>query len=513
MKHTQLGYAAPAIAAPVATGSAADPRGPREALHATMVGVAMPGIAPAQAAQVAAPAPSAPSPRSPSSPRSPRPVAGPRSPRRPPAPELPAPSPRPAVEVDDDLPAGVPGARARGAGRSRTPALIALGAGAVLAASAAAFAFFWRGAPPLDASVRSDAAGRELLHVRCPSCPDGTTLTIGAASAIVTKGEADLALPAPLAVGDNRVEIAVNRPGVGRDEHVDLVVPVAWRVRPDVASLAGGADRTALRIALEVAPGATATVEGKPVALGADGKGSWEVDVTKDATGPADDVRTVERAVAFTVTPPGGAAQAGTLPLRIPIAPLIVEAPGERGVVETAAIEVAGRTLRGASVTLDGAPIAVAPDGSFAHTLALPAPGASSHVLRATASDHAARSVTVQVERVASLAAFAKDFAARAPLAWGELAADPARHVGEPVALDGAVLEARSQGRQTILLLDVTRGCARAPCTARVLTGADVRVLRGGRVRAFGVVRRAFTPDGASAPMPEIAADFLLHER
>ena len=50
-------------------------------------------------------------------------------------------------------------------------------------------------------------------------------------------GEADLTLAEPLHVGDNELALQIDRPGLGRDEAVKLVVPVAFRVHADIATM------------------------------------------------------------------------------------------------------------------------------------------------------------------------------------------------------------------------------------------------------------------------------------
>ena len=124
----------------------------------------------------------------------------------------------------------------------------------------------------------------------------------------------------------------------------------------------------------------------------------------------------------------------------------------------------------------------------------------------------APRSTTLRVKRVEHLADEARDFAAKAPLTFTELAANVARNVGQPIVLLGEIAEARAQGSTIVSLVDVQKGCAKSPCLARVVAPSDQPLTRGDRVQVYGHVTRAVGPNPASA-VPEIEADFIIKKR
>ena len=226
-----------------------------------------------------------------------------------------------------------------------TAVAIVLVTALVLAAGAAAFAIFWRSPAPLRAEARVDATGTDLLHITCVTCPDGTELRIGDAKAPVSSQIADVSLAKPLTVGENVFSVDVDRPANGRDEKVSLIVKIGYRIRPDLSGLDG--EHPVLRIAVDGAPLAKMVIDGKPLDLGPDGKANYDIDVTAECTGLADDAKTLERSVTYSVAGGSGTAEQGVVGLRVAITPLHVDSPNAHSVVETDRFLLAGRTGRG----------------------------------------------------------------------------------------------------------------------------------------------------------------------
>jgi hypothetical protein len=204
-KQTIIGVAAPAIQPQLqppiqpppdaALGGAPRARQDSSPEHKrTMMGVAIPGIAPLAPGIAKDPPPVEPAPDpgmlAPGFGPSPQPQPAfqpaatyqsmPEEPRRRSSRPPPAPPPRPQYS-----------------------ATIALVSGLVLAAAAAAFAFLWRSPAPLRAEARVDATGTDQLHITCTTCPDGTELRIGESKSKVTSQGADISLASPLGVGEN----------------------------------------------------------------------------------------------------------------------------------------------------------------------------------------------------------------------------------------------------------------------------------------------------------------------
>jgi hypothetical protein len=382
-----------------------------------------------------------------------------------------------------------------------------------------AMALLWKSAPPITAQPRSTPDGRDALHLVCApaSCKDGTVAALagggpGASHATFVGGEADLALPEPLKVGENTLPLVIDRPGMGRDETLKLVVPVAYRVRADVSTMESS--RPSITIRVEARPGTDVRVDGKPVSLDGAGTGSYTVDESATAEGAADESRVVSVDVPYVVTQKGGASEKGVASARVAIAPLRVDAPGARAVVEEASAMIAGRAARGSTVTVDGSPVPVGPDGAFETTVALAAMGDRTVEVRAGTPTLMPRTVHVVITRVSSLADAARDFERQPSVGYDAVMSDIAGKTGQAIVVTGDVLDARSSGHRTVVLVDDRRGCAKGPCLARVVLGRDVQLTHGEVVSAYGVVARAVAAPGpggqATQMVPEVEAQFLV---
>ncbi|HMJ56771.1 MAG TPA: hypothetical protein VK540_32100 [Polyangiaceae bacterium] len=390
---------------------------------------------------------------------------------------------------------------------SQSSATIAIGSGLLLASGAVAFAIFWRSPAPLRAEARVDSNGSDLLHVTCATCPDGTEVRAGDSKAQVTGRAADLVLVSPLKVGENLFSVAVDRPGSGRDETVQLIVQIGYRIRPDLSAL--DSDHPMLRIAIEGGPLASMEIDGKTLTLGGDGKGQYDVDVTAECTGLADDAKSIERAIPYSVVGSTGASEQGVVNVRVAVPPLHIDSPTPHTIIERDQFILAGRTGRGARLVAGAQTAVVAADGTFVRSIAAPALGENTIKLRATVPGQAPRMASVSVRRVEHLADEAKTFAANAPLPFADLAASVNRYVGQPVVLSGEIVESRSQGATNLALLDVQKGCSRPPCLARLVFAGEEPVARTDRVQVYGYVTRAISPGGdASGTVPEVEVAF-----
>ncbi|MFS8071549.1 MAG: hypothetical protein ACMG6S_34705, partial [Byssovorax sp.] len=388
-------------------------------------------------------------------------------------------------------------------------ALAVVAAAGALALVAVLVAVFWPSAPPLSARARADAEGREGVELRCPSCPDGTKVSIGAASATMAAGAALVPLPTALSLGENRMKVAVDRPGSGRDETLGIIVNVAYRIRPDLTALQG--ERPSIQIVADAAAGTSVSINGHALPL-AGGRAVENLDVTEACTGLTGEAKTLSRQIPYAVTPDGGDVENGVVNVSVGIVPLQLEAPGPRVIIEGASFVLAGRTMKGAEVLAAGRPIAVRPDGTFAQVMNVSSIGATQIEVRARLAGLAPRLAQIKVRRVESLEAAAREFMAEGPLGYGALAGNITAQVGKAVALTGEVTDTKKQGYETVMLLDVpqAQGCSTAgACTVRLVLGAESPVKKGDTLRVYGHVARAVALPGR-ADVPEIEVDFAL---
>ncbi|MDI1450271.1 zinc ribbon domain-containing protein [Polyangium sp. 6x1] len=500
--QTLLGVAAPNAGAPAV-------KAPPPA-EGTLLGVARPGIAPLRASE----------PRAEPEPRGREremphelgatlvPEAMDRLRGKPPRPSSREKLARKRLVLPPVLPRGeVPRERSRKNRRRALPVIITAG---LLVVFAGVFALFYTSPPPLTASVKATPEGREAVAIECPSCPDGTKVQIGAASADVKKQSALVTLPAPLALGENRLKVSIDRPGSGRDESVGVTVHVSYRLRPDLTGLAN--DKPSVHVAVEAVGGTEITIDGKPAAV-KDGPAVHVIDVASDCTGPADEPATLKRRVPYVVKTEGGTREEGAVDVAVGIVPLHIDAPGPRVIVDGETFVLAGRTMKGAEVLAAGKPIQVAADGSFAQRMSVSSVGSTNIEVRAKAPGMAPRLVPIAVRRVEKLAAAAQEFMADKPLGFAAFAAAQASDVGKPAVVSGEIVEARTQNHQTIFLLDVAakEGCPKGqgPCRVRLVHGFPNPSKAGDVITAYGQLGKPFSAPGTSV-VPEIQVAFTM---
>lgn len=507
-QQTMLGVrspAAPPAGRPAPTPPLPSPPTPGS-MNRTMLGVAIPGIAPTRPPDEGAPPPAPPAVAAAAAPAQASP------PRRPHAATMPlqvqyVPPPTPLAEVPAPPPPRI--VRKKGG----VPlAAVALIAAAVVIIAGGVLALLWKGAPPIAAQPHATPDGKDVLHLTCDakSCKDGTVVTFQGEKAIFAGGAADLPLATPLHVGDNPLVLQVDRPGMGRDEAVKLVVPVGYRIRADVTTM--GATHPSITIRVEALPGASVRIDDKPVVLDANGAGAYVIDEQPATEGPADESRVVSVDVPYVVSQTGPKArppETGTASARVAVAPLRVDAPGARAVVDDDKVLIAGRAAKGATVTVDGAPVTVGADGGFEATVPLPALGDRTVDVRGGTSALMPRTVHVVVTRVASLPDAAKAFEQLGPVGYDAAMRDLTGKTGQPIVVDGVVIESRGSGHRTLVLVDDRRGCARGPCLARVIVGRDLVLAHGDTVRAYGTIARAFTTSTGQT-VPEVESQFVV---
>ena len=388
-------------------------------------------------------------------------------------------------------------------------ALVLIIAGSLLAIVAVLFAILWPSPPPLTARARADAEGHDSIEIQCKGCPDGTKITAAGASATIAGGAALVRLTAGLSLGENRMKISIDRPGRGRDETVSVALNVAYRIRPDLNALQG--DRPAIQVIAEAASGTRIVLDGK-VMQSSGGRAVETVDVSAACEGLSGEPRSLSRQIPYTVTTESGPPEQGLINVAVGIVPLQLEAPGPHVIIDRPSFMLAGRTMKGAEILAAGRPIAVRPDGTFAQVMNVSSVGATQIEVRAKFPGLAPRFSRIKVQRVENLDVAAREFLAEAPITYGPLAQNIGGQLGKPVALTGEVLEARKQGYETVMLLDVstTSGCPSAgACAVRLVQGADNPAKKGDTLRVFGHVSRAFSAPGR-ADIPEVEVDFTM---
>jgi hypothetical protein len=383
------------------------------------------------------------------------------------------------------------------------PAIAVVGVVFVLVAAMAGVTalLIMRSGAPLSAQPQLDETGKESLKIRCESCPDGTVISLGASSAKVQAAATLLPLPAPLSIGDNDLQMSIDRPAPGRDETVKVRVPVAYRVKADLSTLT--ASPAAITVRVEALPGTDVTVDGKPITLDASGKGTHTVDVTNEVEGPSDDQKAIDKKLPFSVKAKGSAApETGELVVRTGITPLHMDAPGRELYTDRPTGNVSGQVRPGGTLSIDGQNVALDAQGRFGVRVELPADGEKLLTIVGSAPPLAPRAVRAKVTRVASLDAAAKTLETKAPLGFDAYGADPKSKAFQLVVIDGEIQEVRVAQGHTVMVIEEKKTCAAGPgaCIVRVVHGEEVKAARGDSVRAYGRIGGTATLNGKTIP-------------
>ena len=392
--------------------------------------------------------------------------------------------------------------------RIRALAALSIVAAAALFTAAAVALFLHRSRGAIEAKLGMDGEGREKLELLCRGCDDGVKATLGNVSATFQGGRAALLLDRKLPVGPNRVAVEIER-APGRTDSVELAFPVEYRVRADTAGLEQTPPRLTVRV--QALSGTAVVVEGKPVVLAPDGTGNAEIPVAKELTGSDPSLRSLERRIPYVITPPGGAPASGEVSVRIGITPLLVQAPGPSIVIDTPTFVLSGRTAKGATVTVEGRPITVDAAGGFAQIMSVSAPGETNVVVRASAPEHAPRLVPSACGAWWTWLPKPQRYAP--PTSSFAALANPDEKRGLSVALDGSVIEARTESFISILLLDVKSGCSAPPCLARVSLGTKLSFAESENVSVFGTLAGSVEGPKSGTRIPAIQATFVLKGR
>jgi hypothetical protein len=101
-----------------------------------------------------------------------------------------------------------------------------------------------------------------------------------------------------------------------------------------------------------------------------------EVDPGSSVKGPSAEVRFLEKLIVVGAMDEAGRASTVRLSVRLPVAPLVIDAPAAGSARRGPTVLVAGRTSRGGSVVVAGQALDVRADGTFEGTVAL-APSAA----------------------------------------------------------------------------------------------------------------------------------------
>lgn len=370
-----------------------------------------------------------------------------------------------------------------------------------------AFFFWWTPPKPLGARLEMSEEHVEMLVLTCENCPSGSTVRVGQVLAAFEGGRAALPLESDLTVGENRLQARVERPGFGRDEDVELVVPVQYRLRTDLSELS--ADDPQLAVEIEAVPGTEVELNGQRVALEA-GRARVTIRLPLENEGQHSEPLWTEHPITYVILTPDGQRHQKTIVQRVSVPPLLLTAPARGAVIEAPQVYVAGRTAAGAAVTVAGHSLRVDSDGQFGGHVPLTAWGPHPLTVRSVAPGHALRRAAVRISRVEDLKRYAQQFQNDAVRRYSTLKQHLSAGEQPRVALPGRVESSAISLGTTTILLSVTSGCPSEPCLAKVVHHAPLTLKNGQRLSVFGEGTGLVQSPIGGREVPEIASMFVL---
>lgn len=384
-----------------------------EAAKGTLIGVAVPGIAPINPGVTKAPTPD--------------------------TLDSPAPEVVDGLREDPSVPIAPPAAH-HTVSRALLWTLAGV-AGALALVSLAAY-LRWRAVPKLDVKVESDEMGRDALLVDCSNCDDGQVLSVDDAKSELRGHHAKIPLRTALKIGDNHIKLWLTR-GAARPEGFEMRVPVEFRVTGDTTAL--DENPAKLRLRIEKTPAVQFQVEHAPVAFDAAGRGVYEVDISNELTGPSAQEGVLEKRISYQVRGPSGNFE-GALLLRAAATPLVVTSPGSVLVTEGQDLRICGHTDPRAHVDIAGLQTKTDNDGHFCNAAVIREFGQFEVWIGAKRPAAAPRKVKLSIERTANLRQYAKDLYARVRHEIQQEKVPAAGDRSSLVALTGVVVEQSRAG-------------------------------------------------------------------
>ncbi len=377
----------------------------------------------------------------------------------------------------------------------------------VLGGGALAYSLMTSGSG-LGASVVQGDDG-EMLQIEVPGAAAGTKVRFHGSEKTLEAGRARFALSADdLSLGDNGLSVDVVAPDGSVDTesiqlHLDL------RVRADLGPLASAPP--AIDVVVEAPPGSQVTLDGEPLELDAQGRGTRRYPISgSDANAEG----VVDHVVRYRVVPPEGESAQGDLHTRIPLTSMQLDRPGREVVTDASSVEVAGAVSDGTTVTVDGENVEVRM-GRFLTTYALPEPGDHTIEIVARAPGKAPRVESIHVRRVADLEEEADRFEVNHELTYGRISQNPTTYRGQHVELSGLVYNVIVRDGHSDIQIDVD-GCPSPHCPIWVSYPAATTIEAQHRVRVLGTVageQQFRSESGDIRTVPKIEATFVLPAR
>ena len=361
----------------------------------------------------------------------------------------------------------------------------------------------------LRVSVVSVATG-EAIQVDVSGAENGTKIRFLTQELPLAAGRATFPIETQnLHVGDNALEFTLISPEGARSSET-VHVSVDYRVRADVTAIDSAAP--SIDVVVDAHAGATATVDGTPLPLDAQGHGVRRVALNTISASSG----VLEVTTRYTIANNGAATPAeGTLVTHVAVTNLILDKPGRNVVTDQATIEVTGTVEEGAHVLVDG--VSVTPqNGRFSYRLTLSNLGERQIPVTARVTGKAMQQINIHLRRVADLADEAANFGVDRSLTYARIASNPNSFVGQKIELVGTVFNVTRGGGQSVVQMRVEPCTPGEICQVWVTYPATTEVALNATIRVVGTVggeQQYRSQTGRTNSAPRVDAAFILPPR
>jgi hypothetical protein len=362
-------------------------------------------------------------------------------------------------------------------------------------------------------SERLSARGIHRVELAVRARRAATLRFAGEARAVTAGPESRHSFEVPearLKVGDNRLEAElVDREGRNTKHAVVLEVPYA--LRADFGQVQKG--NLVLRVA--TAEDASLKIDGEPQTARSPGQFEVTRPIARIVGKPLEKLEgmTHPLTVRVAVTRKGRSLEeTRQLVVPLPVVPLLVATPLPGAEIDTAKLVVAGKTQKGAQVTIYSSPARVDAEGRFRELVSI-SPGDNGLRVVARAPGLAPNVIVIPVRRRLTPRLAAADWAKKvdASLTYSVLQKNPLRHKGARVHLKGRITAIQERGGVNTVDVNTCRW-GRA-CAVRVTFQGETDLVNRDWAEIYGEIageHQSTTPSGARIAVPAVTARWLF---
>ncbi|MBN2343917.1 MAG: hypothetical protein JXX29_17185 [Deltaproteobacteria bacterium] len=366
--------------------------------------------------------------------------------------------------------------------------------------------------PDVQPQIVPSADGEHLTVILdLPTAPPGATVQLQDKNIPVAGGKVQFLLPKKqMVLGANLVKLTVTEPG-GTPEEISFPITLRHIATNDFSGLTNTPPTVGVQF--QIASGFSIKVNGAACTLV---NGICEYKLTiPDGASKGGKVKKLQYSIPFELADGEGNTDAGQHTLVVPITELQLDRPADGAVVDSNEITVAGSSVPGATVTINGKTLQVGETG-FAATVSLPAIGTNKINIRVVAAGSAPVSRQVLVTKVEDLQPYVASWSKNLDdsFNFAKLSRNTDAYAGKKIHLTGRIININTAKGVTAFLMYVDNGCPQGgQCGVYVAFRGETDAGLQSMVDVYGKVRGTQEVDfagGSKKALPAVDAQYVL---